>query len=65
MKNKSNRRPRSRRVIFYKSHGKYIGPYESEKYTKSEMKRLREDGELAWMSNYLLKSPLQIRRRVA
>lgn len=66
MKNrKTNRRPRNRLAIFYKSHGEYIGPYYGVTLSKRQVKDLRQDGTLTELSNYILRSPLQLRRRVA
>ena len=66
MKNrKSNRRPRNRIAIFYKSHGEYIGPYFGVTLSKTQINNLRQDGTLSELSNYVLRSPLQLRRRVA
>lgn len=65
MKSKtSNRKPRNRIAIFYKSHGEYIGPYWNITLSKNETKTWRENGAFAYLSNYILKSPLQLRRRV-
>ena len=63
--NKSNRRPRNRYAIFYKSHGEYIGPYNGFTLSKKEVQTLSADGTLNYVSNYVLRSPLQLRRRVA
>ena len=66
MKNrKSNRRPRNRIAIFYKSHGEYIGPYCGVTLSKTQINNLRQEGTLSELSNYVLRSPLQLRRRVA
>jgi len=66
MKNrKSNRRPRNRIAIFYKSHGEFIGPYCGITLSKRQVTNLRDTGELSKISNYILRSPLQLRRRVA
>ncbi len=63
MKNrKSNRRPRNRIAIFYKSHGEYIGPYNGMTFSKREIRSLREDGTLQFVSNYVLRSPLRLRK---
>lgn len=62
---RSNRRPRNRLAIFYKSHGEYIGPYNGITFSKRQISKLREDGTLQYVSNYVLRSPLQLRRRVA
>jgi len=65
IRNRQNERPRTRRAIFYKSHGEYIGPWHNILFTKSEVKDMQTWGELSELSNYILRSPLQLRRRVA
>lgn len=67
MKNsrKSNRRPRNRIAIFYKSHGEFIGPYGNLTFSKSKIAQSKKDGTLRKLQNYILRSPLQLRRRVA
>jgi len=62
---KSNRRPRNRLAIYYKSHGQFIGPYNGVTFSKRQIRQWREDGMLSLVSNYVLRSPLQLRRRVA
>jgi hypothetical protein len=63
--NKSNRKPRNRIAIYYKSHGQFIGPYNGMTFSQKEISGLSEDGTLNHVSNYVLRSPLQLRRRVA
>lgn len=65
IRNRQNESPRTRRAIFYKSHGEYIGPYCNMTLTKREVENLRASGTLSELSNYILRSPLQLRRRVA
>lgn len=65
IRNRQNESPRNRRAIFYKSHGEYIGPYCNVIFTKREVENLRTSGTLSQLSNYILRSPLQLRRRVA
>ena len=66
MKNRNdtvNRKARNKVAIFYKSHGRFIGPYCGMTVPKTEVSKMREDGTLSLISNYILKSPLQLRRR--
>lgn len=66
MSNKTtNKRPRNRVAIFYKSHGEYVGPYTGTTFSKKKIREMREEGLLADLSNYVLRSPLQLRRRVS
>ena len=62
---KSQRKARNRVAIYYKSHGEFIGPYENITFSKKEIESLKADGTLQWVSNYVLRSPLQFRRRTA
>jgi hypothetical protein len=64
MKKSKTARPRNMFAIFYKSHGKFIGPYEGELHTKRQIKELEQSGVLKNIRNYVLHSPLQLRRRV-
>lgn len=64
-KNTNQRRPTQlptrRYAIFYKSHGCYIGPYAGVTLTGRDIQRLVLSGELNELSNYVLRSPLQLR----
>lgn len=60
----TNRKPRNRVAIFYKSHGKYIGPYTGMTFSKKRIREMRTEGILSDIGNYVLRSPLQLRRRV-
>jgi hypothetical protein len=61
----NNRRPRNRFAIFYKSHGDYIGPYGGRTFSMQQVRQMKVNGMLTDISNYILRSPLQLRRRVA
>lgn len=63
-KTKSNRKPRNRVAIYYKSHGEFIGPYAGTTYPKRLIEKWKKDGTLKEVSNYVLRSPLQLRPRV-
>ncbi len=66
MSNKTiNRKPRNHVAIYYKSHGKFIGPYAGTTFSKKKIVEMRAKGILADLSNYVLRSPLDLRRRVA
>lgn len=64
-KTNNSNRPRNRVAIFYKSHGEFIGPYCNMTFSQRQINQLRKDGTLSEISNYVLRSPLQLRKRVA
>ena len=48
--------------IYYRSHGRWIGPYGGKKYTKRGLTRQPLAGDVAWLKNYGLKARVQIRK---
>ena len=60
---KNRKKTVTRYAIFYKSHGEYIGPYRGDTFSKRRVSEMKRDGELNFLSNYVLRSPLQLRRR--
>jgi hypothetical protein len=60
-----NRKPRNRVAIFYKREGQFVGPWNGATVSLKELKQWQKSGVLDIIRNYILKSPLQLRRRVA
>lgn len=65
-KNTNRTRKQNNRIaIFYKSHGKYIGPYGGETFSKKVIDMMQREGTFNYISNYILRSPLQFREVAA
>jgi hypothetical protein len=52
-------------AIYYKSNGKYVGPWGGAAIPRKEFESLRNEGVLTRLSNYVLRSPLQYRYQTA
>lgn len=48
--------------IFYKSHGKWTGPYDGVTFTFYTLKRQPVRGDIEWLRKNVLKSPIQFRQ---
>lgn len=48
--------------IFYKSHGKWTGPYEGMSFTKYTLSRNPIRSDIEWLRREVLKSPIQFRQ---
>ena len=47
--------------IFYKSHGKWTGPYGGVTFTKHTLARKDSQYDLNWIKNYVLKTRIKLR----
>jgi hypothetical protein len=72
MKNRKNNKNSSnksvtRYAIFYKSHGRYIGPYGGKEHTfsKTGLAKIMRSGEFKSLKNDVLKSKVEIREFVS
>lgn len=48
--------------IFYKSHGKWTGPYEGVSFTSYTLSRRPIRDDIEWLRREVLKSPIQLRQ---
>lgn len=48
--------------IYYKSHGKWIGPYAGKVYTMTSINREPLKSAIPWLKNYGLKSKVALRQ---
>lgn len=57
--------PKSRKPrfgLFYRSNGRWSGPYAGVSFTAYTLNRQPVRGEVSWLKNYILKSRIQVRR---
>jgi hypothetical protein len=47
--------------VFYRSNGRWTGPYSGMTFTKHSLERNPIQSDVAWIRNYVLKSRIQIR----
>lgn len=58
---KSKTQKNKRFGIYYKSHGKWIGPFSGKTYTMTSLNREPLKSAIPWLKNYGLKSKISIR----
>jgi len=47
--------------LFYRSNGRWTGPYAGMSFTAFSLKRNPVKGDVSWLKNYILKSRIQLR----
>lgn len=60
---KKNTKRKNYVAVYYKSNGKFVGPWGGEAFCRQEFETLRNEGFFSNLSNYVLRSPLQYRYR--
>jgi len=51
--------------LFYRSNGRWTGPYAGQTFTAYTLNRQPVRGDVSWLKNYILKSRIQLRKVAA
>jgi len=57
----SNKSSKQRFGIFYRSHGKWTGPYAGLTFTQYSLSRKPVSSDIKWLKNRTLKQRIQLR----
>lgn len=60
MKKHTQKNKQTRYGVFYKSNGRWVGPYQGRTFTEHTINREPIKSDIRWFANHLLKSRIKI-----